>query len=205
VLVRHQAGSTTLSVTATRRGSTVMPHYTLLCSVGDIKSPPRLTQFTGRLCKKTAQAVGDAEAVKSSVLRCLSSGNPVVTGLAIFSGRRPQFARKPAERVRSHRVMRYNRRFDAAAFLAFKCPVVETGRCRFKLRQQHPILLALRAAGPFDPGYLRRGYRLKFGHDASLSFVCVAGPAMTRIAGGRRPNRTMASPASSAVVKTAHI
>src|ERR1700722_2057775 len=80
VLVRHQAGSTTLSVTATRRGSTVMPHYTLLCSVGDIKSPPRLTQFTGRLCKKTAQAVGDAEAVKSSVLRCLSSGNPVVTG-----------------------------------------------------------------------------------------------------------------------------
>ena len=155
MLVRHQAGSTTLSVTATRRGSTVMPHYTLLCSVGDINRRPDSPNSRKGCAKKRPQAVGGAEAVKSSVLRCLSSGNPVFTGLAIFSGRRPQFAGKPTERVRSHRIMRYDRRFDAAAFLAFECPVVETGRSRFKLRQQHAILLALRAAGPLDRGYLR--------------------------------------------------
>jgi hypothetical protein len=45
-------------------------------------------------------------------------------------------------------------------------------------------LLALRATGPLDRGYLRRGYRLKFGHDASLSFGALPDPLRPKLLGG---------------------
>ena len=139
----------------------------------------------GKVVQRNGPRVGDAEAAKSSVPAFVRKPEPAFfADPAIFSGRRPQLTRKPAERVRSHRVARYNRRFDAAAFLALECTVVETGRSRFELREQHAILLALRAAGPLDRGYLRRGYRLKFGHDASLSFGALPDPPGPMLPGG---------------------
>jgi hypothetical protein len=80
------------------------------------------------------------------------------------SGRRFQFAGKPAAGARRHRITRYHHGFNATAFLALEGTVVETGRSGFQLRQQHAILLACRAARPFDRGNLRRRYWLIFGH-----------------------------------------
>jgi len=56
---------------------------------------------------------------------------------------------------------------NATALLALECPDVEPGRSSLELRQQHAMVLALRAAGPLDGGNMSRGYRLNFGHGNS--------------------------------------
>src|SRR5438034_4482076 len=59
------------------------------------------------------------------------------------------------------------------ALLALECSAVGAGRSRLELRQQHAVLVALRAFRPLDGGNMLRCYRLKFGHDASLDFRSV--------------------------------
>ena len=56
------------------------------------------------------------------------------------------------------------------ALLALECSPVGAGRSRLELRQQHAVLVALRAFRPLDGGNMLRCYRLKFGHDVSLDF-----------------------------------
>jgi hypothetical protein len=69
--------------------------------------------------------------------------------------RRLQLTGKPAARHGCHGVVRYRHCLNATALLALECAVVEAGRFRFEFRQQHAILLAPRAARPFDGGNTR--------------------------------------------------
>ena len=59
------------------------------------------------------------------------------------------------------------------ALLALECSSVGAGRSRLELRQQHAVLVALRAFRPLDGGNMLRRYRLKLGHDASLDLRSV--------------------------------
>src|SRR5712671_7240677 len=75
------------------------------------------------------------------------------------------FAGKLARHVRRQRVASCDRRVHTTALLAFECTVFVAGKSRLELRQQHAILLTLRAAGALDGGSMGRGYRLIFRHD----------------------------------------
>ena len=68
------------------------------------------------------------------------------------SGRRPQLTRKPAKCAGTHGVIRYRGGAGMTAFLALERATAEAGCTLLEFRQQHPMLPALRAAGPLERG-----------------------------------------------------
>jgi hypothetical protein len=81
---------------------------------------------------------------------------------------RLEFAAKPLANAGLHWVRRYGRRLNTTALLALKCSAVEASGSRLDLGEKHSLVIARRAARPFNRREVGRGDRLIFAHGTSL-------------------------------------
>jgi hypothetical protein len=81
---------------------------------------------------------------------------------------RLEFAAKPLANAGLHWVRRYGRRLNTTALLALKCSAVEASGSRLDLGEKHSLVIARRAARPFNRREMGRGDRLIFAHGTSL-------------------------------------
>ena len=81
---------------------------------------------------------------------------------------RLEFAAKPLANAGFHWVRRYGRRLNTTALLALKCSAVEASGPRLDLGEKHSLVIARRAARPFNRREVGRGDRLIFAHGTSL-------------------------------------
>jgi hypothetical protein len=83
--------------------------------------------------------------------------------------RRFELSGEPPARIRGHGIARRNGGLNATALAAFEGRDAAAGPRRLMLRQQHSVVLAVRAAWALDGRNMRRRDRLMFRHDASWS------------------------------------
>ena len=83
--------------------------------------------------------------------------------------RRFELAGEPTSRARGHGIIGCNDRLNATALATFEGRDAPARPRCLMLRQQHAVVLAVRAAWALDGCNMRRRHRLMFRHDASWS------------------------------------